>query len=355
MSETPIYNDRNAYIVGAGFSKEFGLPVVSEFLNRIRDNREWLRQQSRTAELDAIDHLFKFRLEASSAAERIRVDLENIEELFSLAAASEGERLADQVILATAATLDYSEKVSGRPTLDIAIFKPGWQTPSTWKLTSAPGAGGRVGYSCPLMEGFMLNLFGLPEDRAEERRDTLITLNYDLLPEDALYSLRIPFTYGIPEEDAIFDSTARCSRPPIDEKAIQVLKLHGSVNWTSENEKAVVHGTYEDVRKKGKVPLLVPPTWRKPMGGSLLAVWDAAVAALRTARNVVIIGYSMPRTDQHFKYLLAAGLKGNISLRQILFVNPVAARLAKSLFKCFGPIWNPKLSRLLLSMLACSY
>jgi len=35
----------------------------------------------------------------------------------------------------------------------------------------------------------------------------------------------------------------------------------------------------------------------------------------------VIIGFSIPPTDIHFKYLLAAGLQENISLRKIYCVN----------------------------------
>jgi hypothetical protein len=211
------------------------------------------------------------------------------------------------------------------------------------------------------MEALMLILFGLPEDRSEERRDTIVTLNYDILPEDALHNLRIPFTYGIPSGtripyEASFDHSARSTRPSdfaqiikgeraerrIDERAIRVLKLHGSVNWTAGDKEVVIHGTYEDVRKKGKASLLVPPTWRKALGGPLLAIWDAAVEALRTATNVVIIGYSMPLTDQHFKYLLAAGLQGNISLRQIIFVNPQASQLESSLFQILREDLSPQ-------------
>jgi hypothetical protein len=40
----------------------------------------------------------------------------------------------------------------------------------------------------------------------------------------------------------------------------------------------------------------------------------------------------MPHTDEHFKYLLAAGLKENISLRRIFFVNPEADKLKRRLF-----------------------
>ena len=356
--DKPIYNDRNVYILGAGFSKEFGLPVVNEFLNRMRDSREWLQQQSREPEIKAIDKLFKFRLDASSAAERVRVNLENIEELFSLAAASAGVSLTEDVILAIAATLDYAEAVGPKPRSNILQTTSGWQHPNNWRITRLPSQSGPAVWECSLMEAFMLIFVGLPQDRIEGRHDTIVTLNYDVLPENALYNLGIPFTYGISYEsprfgdlDSLgFDGSARCVHPPtsdeiefalnqgsklgrVDQQAIPVLKIHGSVNWSAEKEGVVIHGTYEDVRNSGKTPLLVPPTWRKAMGSPLQAVWDKAVASLHEATNVVIIGYSMPPTDQHFKYLLAAGLQGNISLRQILFVNPAALELQSALFQ----------------------
>ena len=69
------------------------------------------------------------------------------------------------------------------------------------------------------------------------------------------------------------------------------------------------------------MPILVAPTWQKSLGGYLSAVWREAVSALRTATRVIILGYSMPQTDQHFRYLMAAGLQDNISLRKVLIVN----------------------------------
>ena len=36
------YNDRNVYIFGAGFSAEAGLPLIKDFMNRMRDAAVWL-------------------------------------------------------------------------------------------------------------------------------------------------------------------------------------------------------------------------------------------------------------------------------------------------------------------------
>ena len=69
-------------------------------------------------------------------------------------------------------------------------------------------------------------------------------------------------------------------------------------------------------------PFLVPPARCTEFGARLTPIWDEAVSALRTATNVIILSYSIPPTDQHFKCLLAAGLQNNISLRKVFFVNP---------------------------------
>jgi hypothetical protein len=46
------------------------------------------------------------------------------------------------------------------------------------------------------------------------------------------------------------------------------------------------------------------------------------VRALSKATRIILIGFSLPATDIHIKYLLAAGLQENISLRNIYCFNP---------------------------------
>jgi hypothetical protein len=52
-----------------------------------------------------------------------------------------------------------------------------------------------------------------------------------------------------------------------------------------------------------------------------------AVAALAAATRIILIGFSIPPHDLHFKYLLAAGLQDNSSLRSIKIVDPRAGKL----------------------------
>jgi hypothetical protein len=56
----------------------------------------------------------------------------------------------------------------------------------------------------------------------------------------------------------------------------------------------------------------------------LRPVWAKALAALREAGRIFIIGYSMPSTDQFFRYMLALALAANEMLDKVIVVNTSA-------------------------------
>jgi hypothetical protein len=63
------YNDHNVYILGAGFAAEAGLPLIKDFMNRMRDAAAWLEGQGgREREQEAISRVLEFRLRAAAAA-----------------------------------------------------------------------------------------------------------------------------------------------------------------------------------------------------------------------------------------------------------------------------------------------
>src|SRR5260370_42016374 len=104
------YNDNNVYILGAGFSSEAGLPLVSSFLARMRDAVDWLAASGRTSEREAIERVLDFRHESAAAGYRINIDLDNIEHLFSLAEAKPGTASGADIRLAIAATIDCTAR-----------------------------------------------------------------------------------------------------------------------------------------------------------------------------------------------------------------------------------------------------
>ena len=103
------HNDHNVYILGAGFAADAGLPLIYDFMERMRDAAAWLAEQGgRDTEVNAIEEVLVFRHRAAGAAYRTPLDVENVEELFSLASARGGEKLAQNMNVAIAATIDFA-------------------------------------------------------------------------------------------------------------------------------------------------------------------------------------------------------------------------------------------------------
>lgn len=337
-SEAPdrVHNDHNVYILGAGFSyAAAGIPPVDGFMRAMTEAAEWLAtKDDRKAEIDAIRAVLDFRRKAASAAYRVNLRLENVEELFSLASVTEGGALADDVIRAISATIDYAQHEATPSSFQVQWRGGPWTPPPTWK--QIPDVTPKT-YECPggdFLVAMMVGGAGLNQ-RTPERRDTVITFNYDLTIEHALEALGFCCTYGFSGEQADFDAEV-CRPEPEPTAALRILKLHGSVNWAwpeAPHGRLAIHRSYEEVRRLRGTPALVPPTWQKSFGDVLLPAWNAAIKELSTATRVIIAGYSVPETDLHFKYLLAAGLQNNISLRTILFVNREAEALKGKLLK----------------------
>src|SRR5579872_7207253 len=49
-----VYNHNVVYVLGAGASVDAGMPVVADFLHRMRDSLEWLEGENRHLEAKAI-------------------------------------------------------------------------------------------------------------------------------------------------------------------------------------------------------------------------------------------------------------------------------------------------------------
>ncbi len=303
--------DHNVYILGAGFSADGGVPLVSNFLERMADSMDWLSSNGRDREVEAVQNVFSFRLRAAGAAYRAQIDVENIEELFSLASASESRTFTKDITTAIAATIDFARSTS--PVSECVVGK---------KVTVGNGWD-RKDETIPTYQLYAGMISGQMCEGSTETRNSVITFNYDTLLEDALADLQIQFSYGLPSAAADYRDSGK-STPPRAARPLGIFKLHGSVNWgtlAKSGSKVRIYPNYHAVPANERL-LLVPPTWRKVFGGQLSAVWEHSVKALTEATRIIVIGFSMRPTDAHFKYLLAAGLQNNISLRRFLFVNP---------------------------------
>ena len=113
--------DHNVYILGAGFSFDGGMPLIINFLERMGDSLDWLGA-GRVRETKAINQVFKFRLSAAAAAYRAKINVENIEELFSLASATGSEEISGYITTAIAATLDFARSTADQVECNCDIY-----------------------------------------------------------------------------------------------------------------------------------------------------------------------------------------------------------------------------------------
>jgi hypothetical protein len=125
-------NNHNVYILGAGFSSEAGLPTIPNFLNSMRDAADWLASEHRDQERNAVERVLEFRHKASAAGYRVNVDLDNVEDLFSLATALPDRHLAQDMQTAIAATLKHAQVHASPPSVRLRM------SPSeSWPITAA--------------------------------------------------------------------------------------------------------------------------------------------------------------------------------------------------------------------------
>lgn len=349
-----IENDHNVYVLGAGFSRSAGLPLMSDFLHRMRDARPWLDQHDRKTEAGHIADVLRFRLRAAAAAHRVPINLENIEHLFSLGIATPDAGLDAALPSAICATLDYAQRqhepIRVNATYDDTY--PG-QLPTGWTENKSTGTKPpAMALNMPAydwMVGLMCGYFGA------SGRASIISFNYDLVVEESLFRLGMPVDYGFPQDTANYDRSWPSIQPTTG-TSVALLKLHGSMNWgrqATPGGKLKVFGSYEDLRLADATPVILPPTWRKVFDDQLAHVWKGAVNAIERATRLVLIGFSVPATDLHFRYLLAAGLMSNVSLRSVVVVDPRAGE--DDMLARLGELLRPDVSTTVRAVTAGKY
>lgn len=316
-----IYNNNNVYVLGAGFSKEANMPLTKDFLIRMREAADWLETNEDTQSIKHIRDVFDFRLKASGAAYRVNINIEDIEQLFSLAAAKESNSFNEAIVESIAATLNYCERIAERKNIDLTISSEfAKRLPKAILKNDVEYNNISNSYLCYSYDYYIGNMLGIFKKNNVDTNNTFLSFNYDTILENSLWNLGYKVNYGIKGIDAP-------SELHNSESGIKVLKLHGSINWKlkpgSMGLFIQAFRNYDDTSESKGDRVLLPPTWQKTFSGHLQYVWKNAVSAISTATRLVIIGFSIPETDIHFKYLLSAGLQDNISLREIVFVNPM--------------------------------
>ncbi len=152
-------------------------------------------------------------------------------------------------------------------------------------------------------------------------RSAFVSLNYDLLLDSPLVNLypRFDLDYGI--EFKNFQPWCRHRgerwRRPQPDGSVQLLKLHGSLNWLycpicnmvelTPKEKGVALAKYVRCQtcKSDQQPVLVLPTWERPISiDGFRPVSTVIERAIRKCSRICFLGYSLPAYDIDLRYML---------------------------------------------------
>jgi hypothetical protein len=124
---------------------------------------------------------------------------------------------------------------------------------------------------------------------------------------------------------------------PLD---IEILKLHGSLNFPS-SEKPNETNPLPTIPTKE--PYIIPPIINKSISTEQ-TMWRIGLRRLREAKNIIIVGYSLPQTDIYMQYFIKAGIGPNTNLNRIIVFNPALSkeseeneRMRERFGICFSP------------------
>ena len=228
-----------------------------------------------------------------------------------------------------------------------------------------------------------------------QRPPALITFNYDLVFERALwdyfhclvdddfakpakhscgihYFLK-PYDFTIKLQQAFHVLPIPGSRPAVNtrhngftpsfeyntkaEVNIPYLKLHGSLNWCSGTPPRQEDlGCANQIptllpTQAAETPLLLPPVFNKMNSGDVIPVWARALEILREAKHIILVGYSLPRTDIYMQYFLKSAVGPNSSLQKIIVFDPALfsndvrnEEMRKRYRECFSPQFQEQIT-----------
>jgi hypothetical protein len=154
--------------------------------------------------------------------------------------------------------------------------------------------------------------------------DAVLSFNYDTLIDRALRT--VGGKRWVPDVGYGFNmgpGTDLWSPPPKPGPAVRrpilLLKPHGSLNWSIDKTHQIVSMVEE--YSTSSAGSIVPPTWDKADVGQWPwnDVWRSARRVLGAARMLIVIGYSVPVTDQLSQALLRADVN---KLGALVVVNP---------------------------------
>lgn len=313
MARTPA-RTRTVYVVGAGLSAALRLPNTRELLTRVHQLATAQKFWGQTRNLDPrLETAYKF-LYPETSGTGFRPDAVDF---FSLLKAYSqiGRGLTDGLLGSGALLTDLKFAIANALVYDLR------EVEATLKNSHAE------------------------LDRILSPGNVVITLNWDMMIE------RYAFLHNVP---------VRLLGEPSSGEVL-LLKLHGSIDWTLDSDatknrdssnysslrerlvqtrpytlalkddetilrtRALENWTdcWRKIKSRTQEPFIVTMSQGKASElERIRGIWDTAYYALSSAKEIQIVGYSMPHDDVEVRALLRAGISRGTSSPKVLVQNP---------------------------------
>jgi hypothetical protein len=370
----------NILILGAGFSRRAGIPLLSDFAQTMWDlaaRKSYQGNQLSPADCGIFEKAEAIRTKLDRYHGRANFNERNIEDILSI--------LTFDVLAEEPGAKEHLADLNSAIARTIELT-------CTVKHPGIPQKGGHTDVSKKADPVYLNFWRGLVRLRSKNIQfPTILTFNYDLVLErllfisliggsfpgfrkffpenhlrlryyfehlqDRLFTVEnVDFTYGpsFERRSGIVLNNAEVDASD-SEFAIEYLKLHGSLNFPAN---ATATASKYDLTVPLSQPSILPPVFNKLSGSAYNNIWKIALQRLRNARNVVIVGYSLPRTDIYMQYFLKAGLGPNLRFDRLTVFDPALFRtdqadaMRQRYADCFSPqqqeriVYNPTSSTL---------
>jgi len=324
----------NVLILGAGASHDAGIPLLAGFVDKMLDFT--LRGKADGVPLDEhslkiFQRAYEIRKELDGYHGRAAFDDRNIEDILSIlafnamgGAKKDKEKLAwieDAIVKTIELSCTVKENHDGKSRVPGDVYQHLWYYLLKW---------------C--------------KDK-NSKFPSIITFNYDLVLERSLFHLLDNVVYNLTNNPIPFQEIrleyhythlpfreykidyrehVRANERPMPGTSYQeievqnplhidLLKMHGSLNFP----RRPVTDLQIPITRPVESPYILPPIFDKLKSSGAEGIWKCALGILRKAKNIVFVGYSLPRTDIYMQYFLKSALGPNIDLNRIFVFDPV--------------------------------
>lgn len=345
-------SDYVIFLLGAGASHSYELPLMSEFIDVAQAKYfAYKKESNKTNEpiLAHYDAMLRFHQQCNESASRIKMNWDNIEELY------------------TQADLRRLAQIPDKDTAEKLCHSIAWVIWDVYRRPRSLGTGVPVEVEtfCNMIEAI----------QKANLKPAIITTNYDVCIERCLQKRRksapLPFVYPGFKADSrkpelVFSTDDALN---FEESRTKIVKLHGSVSWffgdtddqyiginvfdgCSNWDVTWDHPNHQDFVRKLQLelgngvaairPAIIPPMLGKGSTSALFAKqWKVAIALLARARYIYVVGYSFPTTDAFMKRLLSDGLKDNHNLKNLCIIDIQEEALWKDRMESlFNPLFK---------------